>query len=624
MAPVNSSTHWCVQELQNNPPETFLDASEVLVKVATNILDNFENPKYRNLRLGNKMVQNRLLPVTGAMETLFAMGFQEDGENLTFPLGSNVDEMTQIRNDLVKERLVAMKQHEATQPAQPIVPAQSPSVAPSAQSPNIQASEMKFYAKLQNSSEHVMIYEDPVLQQKARDTMPLDDLTAQAKKTLEYAKKNCTDPKDLPGLPDCLLLELMNWFKTSFFKWVDQEPCDLCKGKTVSIGMLEPSVEDLKWGASRVEGYKCNSCNRIVKFPRYNHPGKLLESRKGRCGEWANCFTLCCRAVGLEARYVLDWTDHVWTEYYSESAKRWLHCDPCENQCDKPLTYEHGWGKKLSYIIAFAHDDIQDVTWRYSAKHTEVRSRRIECREDWLVKTIFKMRTEKQKNMSEAKKKIMQDRLVVEMVEFLTPKIASASEGQGRQSGSVAWRLSRGETKTDAQPYVFKLTESEKHDKEFYITYSAALDKYCRPSERNEVTNSWSSMLSECKNIFRKEERDWNMVYLARTEGTPSASISWTLDCSDSGLAVDSIEILVCSKTYENGKVTWILCADDQCIPVAANNRKTITEMEGKKRVTLTAKLSGGNGDCAWQHTQLFRQPIDATETPFELKVTLI
>jgi len=60
--------------------------------------------------------------------------------------------------------------------------------------------------------------------------------------------------------------------------------------------------------------WECEKCNIEVYFPRYNDPGKLLETRKGRCGEWANCFSLMSRSMGWDTRLVHDETDHAWTE----------------------------------------------------------------------------------------------------------------------------------------------------------------------------------------------------------------------------------------------------------------------------------------------------------------------
>lgn len=177
-----------------------------------------------------------------------------------------------------------------------------------------------FLSRLHSHTSTAQTYEDQELQQKALSLIPYTRLLAESQDALDVAAELDSDP---PDLKDTLAEALLLWFKTEFFSWVDQPPCWNCGStNTSSIGVTAPSEQERKFGASRVEQFVCGGCKAVVAFPRYNDAGKLLETRKGRCGEWANVFTLCCRAVGLDARLVMDWTDHVWTEVYSEGKGR--------------------------------------------------------------------------------------------------------------------------------------------------------------------------------------------------------------------------------------------------------------------------------------------------------------
>lgn len=151
-----------------------------------------------------------------------------------------------------------------------------------------------------------------------------------------------------------------------------------------------------------------------MRFPRYNHPLKLLETRTGRCGEWANCFTAVCRAMGHEARFVVDWTDHVWTECYIEETGRWTHMDSCENAYDTPLIYEGGWGKKLSYVIGVSKDEILDVTPRYVVNKMMNRMRRTLYPEQWLQQVLGNLRAHMWASSGHAREQILKARFARE------------------------------------------------------------------------------------------------------------------------------------------------------------------------------------------------------------------
>ncbi|KAJ0055123.1 hypothetical protein NL108_009880, partial [Boleophthalmus pectinirostris] len=527
---------------------------------------NPNEEKYRSIRIGNPTFSTKLLPVKGAVECLFEMGFEEAETHLVFPKTASVEQLRVIRESIAAERDQRLRGSQPTAQAQggacasapPSSPGTSQPATPVQQPPTLESS-MSFLVTLQSNFQHVMVYENPQLQQKAKSCIPNQQLTSAAEKKMKEAKE--ADPDCKLSQEDFVVLELLRWFKQDFFSWVDCLPCSRCGGQTRNSGSLSPSTEDLRWGAQRVENHFCQTCQLSNRFPRYNNPEKLLETRRGRCGEWANCFTLCCRAMGLEARYIWDSTDHVWTEVYSPSQRRWLHCDSCENVCDKPLLYEVGWGKKLSYILAFSKDQVVDVTWRYSCKHPEVLSRRTKVQEAWLLHTISSLNNTKQQSLSPQRKKELTERLLVELVEFISPKKPKPGELGGRNSGSLAWRVARGETKAPDSDktlgFVFTPTDKEKSDRLLHIRYNASTDQYCRVSNHCEVTPGWEQCVWQREAVFRKEEKDWQMVYLARTEGSSTGKITWRFDFSPVGMKIQSVTVMAKSQTFQSGTVCW-------------------------------------------------------------------
>ncbi|KAM7278541.1 hypothetical protein ACFE04_005675 [Oxalis oulophora] len=362
----------------------------------------------------------------------------------------------------------------------------------------------------------VLLYEDPARQDAARETVPVDDLEEKA--FISLAKVGNFKPSKSEQ-DHAFLLQLLSWFK-QHFRWVNAPPCDGCGNNTVGQGMGAPLPSESKYGANRVEIYRCTVCSVVTRFPRYNDPLKLVETKRGRCGEWANCFTLYCRAFGYESRLILDFTDHVWTECFSEHLGRWMHLDPCEAVYDKPLLYEKGWNKKLNYVFAIARDGVYDVTKRYTRKWHEVLSRRNITTEASVSTVMTRMTTNCRRTFTRDSLSLSEQRDRNEKEELernLHTNEVSSISLPGRQTGDLSWRILRGETGSGSNNASLSTSSCpirlcvDEHVTRIYNSFSPILSHFVEisisKSEAVEVLQIIKNLLVDLRNSPYKTRR---------------------------------------------------------------------------------------------------------------------
>jgi hypothetical protein len=145
----------------------------------------------------------------------------------------------------------------------------------------------------------------------------------------------------------------------------------------------------------------------------------------------------------------------------------------------------------------------------------------------------------------------------------------------------------------------------------------------------------------------------FSQTYLVRDEGTESGTITWAIDVGDSGREIDEVTVRAASTTFQDGQVKIELKEDreggitkildggqsNSLFHLRLNRFKyeimcgnfyffvseTTLKSSGHPVIKLTAYLRCEKNDQehCWQHSQLFRQPMDGQKNHCALDIVV-
>lgn len=95
-----------------------------------------------------------------------------------------------------------------------------------------------------------------------------------------------------------------------------------------------------------------------------------------------------------------------------------------------------------------------------------------------MLQTLILIKSKRQQGCTEIRKKYLLKRALLELAELLTPKKVTDDELKGRSSGSLNWKLSRGEQNINTVSFLI-FFYGESFNTNIFLTHSFTYLLHC-------------------------------------------------------------------------------------------------------------------------------------------------